>query len=103
MAFKVEKILDGETIKVVPKWEWITPDGTKLIGNELKITGYKLPVTNSSHINYAIDKLSKLLINREVVLKNPSLLKNNTEKIACSVFVDNVDVSQYFPEYKTSI
>ncbi|KRB55909.1 hypothetical protein [Flavobacterium sp. Root186] len=100
-AFKILQIVDGETIKVAPKWSLTTQDGTKLIGETLKIRGYNL--SNSSNKNYAVDKLNKLLTNKELILKNPQVIdrSNITDaKIICNVFVDDVDISNYFPEYK---
>ncbi|WP_026109950.1 hypothetical protein, partial [Flavobacterium sp. WG21] len=100
-AFKILQIVDGETIKVVPKWSLITPDGTKLIGDTLKVKGYDL--SHSSNKNYAVDKLKKLLTNKELILKNPKILDSSNitdAKISCNVFVDDIDISNYFPEYK---
>ncbi|QYJ67728.1 hypothetical protein [Flavobacterium litorale] len=99
MAFKVIEILNGEDIKVNPNWAWTNPEGVKLVGNTIKIKGYKLPNSNESHSDYAIAKLKKLIENREVVLKNPSVIEGNSSMISCNVFIDNVDVSHYFPEY----
>lgn len=102
-AFKILQVVDGETIKVIPKWSLTTPDGTKLIGETLKIKGYDL--SNSLNKEYAVDKLKKLLTNKELILKNPQVLdKVNVlnAKISCNVFVDDIDISNYFPEYKIS-
>ncbi|MEC4049575.1 hypothetical protein OX284_009060 [Flavobacterium sp. SUN046] len=102
MAFKVIKIIDGETIQVQPNWEWTAPDGENLVGDTLKINGYKIQNIDM-HSNYATDKLKTLLIDKIVVLKNPKRLKNENTKISCSVFINDIDVAYYFPEYRDSI
>lgn len=101
MSFKFEKVIDGQRIEVSPKWSINTDENTKITGNELTIIGYKIPENSDIHSNYAISKLNILLKNKELILKNPKILSTDPAKIACSVFVDNIDVSNYFPEYKT--
>lgn len=101
MAFRIVKVIDGETIQVKPNWEWTTPNGKRLVGDTLKISGYT--IQSDKHKNYAINKLLMLLADKELVLKNPKILSNNDTEIACSVFVNDIDVSYYFPEYKQSV
>jgi len=101
MTFKVLEIIDEYTIKVSPNWAWVTPEGKNLIGDKLRINGYIIP--SSYNKTYAKEKLSRLLINREVILKNPQVINESNIKISCRVFIDNIDVSHYFPEYKQMV
>lgn len=99
MAFRVSEIIDGQTITVIPRWRWTTPSGIVLRGYKVKIKGYNV-LKNSHSSHYAFDKLQKLLSNKELVLKNAEEIEGETNIIACNVFVENVDISNYFPEYK---
>ncbi len=92
--FKVNKIIDGDTIIVSPDWKWNAKEG-----NIVRIFGYLTP-GQGYPTEFAKNKLIKLLLNKEVELKAPFIPNNFPPKtIACRVFINSVDVSRYFPEF----
>lgn len=95
MAFKVTNIKDAETIEVTPKWAW-----REKVGNEVKIKGFSF---QSSSASFVIHKLSTLLKDKEVELKNPDFLDEKNSVIKCSVFLNEVDIAKYFPELNASL
>lgn len=100
-TFKVIDIIDGETIKLASNFKWNSPHGRIMVGNTVKINGYNLPPKDTFAYNYVKEKLELLLKNKMVVLKNPILFKGlEGESIICDVFIDNINVVSYFPEYK---
>lgn len=104
MKFKVIEIINVDTIKVSPEWFWEQPDGTKLQGNILRIWGYFTPPHGTFAANYAKEKLVKILQDQMVELKNPKKITNPAEAkntpIACDVYLNDVNIMLYFPEYK---
>jgi hypothetical protein len=95
--FTVIDIIDGNTIKVTG-WEW-----GKYAGTKVKIHGYN--IKGNDHNSFAKSKLQILLKDKQVELKNVvSAEKGAGEKddiITCSVFLNDIDISQYFPELTT--
>lgn len=91
--FRVTHIIDGDTIKVSPNWVW-----DKREGDIVKVLGYTTPQeTNQA---YAIDKLSNLILNKNVELKAPQYYTSpKSAAIGCRVYLNGVDVSKYFPEF----
>lgn len=99
--FKVIQIIDGDTIKVIPNFQWTDPNGQNITGDTLRILGYILPHKQTYGYGYAKQKLEKLLLNKTVVLTNAQIInETGINQTACNVLVDNVDVSNYFPEYR---
>ena len=99
--FKVIQVINGDTIKVAPNFQWTAPTGQNIAGDTLRVLGYILPVKQTYRYNYAKQKLEKLLLNKNIVLKNAQLInENNIQQTACEILVDNVDVAFYFPEYR---
>lgn len=100
-TFKVISVIDGDTIKVSPNFQWTTPNGQLITNDTVRILGYLLPNKQTYGYQYAKQKLEKLLLNRPVVLTNIQLITEFGQTWnACNVLVDNVDVSTYFPEYR---
>lgn len=100
-TFKVIEISDGETIKLATNFKWNSPNGRIMVGNTVKINGYSLPPKNTFAYNYAKEKLELLLKHKMVVLKNPMLYKSlEGESVICDIFIDNINVVSYFPEYR---
>lgn len=101
--FKVVEIIDGDTIKVTPRWKIKRPNGEVITGDTLRIFGYVLPKAGTDDFIYAKLKLQRLLQDKEVSLKNPSFLPTSEAKnalITCRVTLNDVDVSYYFPEFR---
>jgi hypothetical protein len=110
MKFKVIEIIDADTIKVSPIWIWKKEDGSTLQGDTLRIWGYFIPPTGTSASQYAKEKLIKILLNQMIELKNPRIISkpdfipilesDKKPQIACDVYLNDVNIILYFPEYK---
>ena len=92
-AFKVESIIDGDTIRVSPKWNFNNKKG-----DIVKVLGYTTPT--EIHQSYATSKLKKLLSGQSIDLKNPRQFTADSDALLCSVFLNGVDIATYFPEFK---
>lgn len=98
MAFKVTKILTPNTLEIASRWAW-----NEYAGNTVKIKGFNISDTQTGA--FIINKLSSLLLNKEVELKNPSnpvKNTNNNDEVTVSVYLNGVDISVYFPELKAT-
>jgi hypothetical protein len=53
-------------------------------------------------MSFVINKLNTLINNSLIELKNPlhSNEENGKKIISCSVYLNNIDISHYFPELK---
>jgi hypothetical protein len=95
--FNVTDIIDGNIIAVAG-WQWNGYEGKKV-----KIAGYNIKGSETN--SFAKSKLQILLKDKQVELKNVvGAEKGIAEKddiITCSVFLNDIDISQYFPELTT--
>lgn len=99
--FKVIEIIDCITIKTLPSWHWKNRDGKELTGDTIRVLGYNSPTTENEK-SASKKKLESLLLNKYVVLKNPvEILDNNMANIGCNVFLNDVDIANYFPEFSS--
>ena len=102
-AFKITEIINATTIRTAPKWALtitnnITNELTKYSGDRVIITGLK----SQPNDEYVKDRLSKVLLNKEVDLFNATLVDStdhNNTLISCQVYIDKTNVVYYFPEY----
>ena len=94
--FVVTKIIDGNTIEVTPGWKI-----GDIKGNQIKIRGY-LPY-DADYDVFASDRLKNFLLLQIVQLKDPASVINQgvIEMLLCSVYLNGVDVSRYFPDMKS--
>lgn len=94
--FTVTHIINGNTIKVQPGWTW-----NNVNGDLVQIKGYNV---SPAYTTLAIHRLNTLLINKQVELKNAvsTNLTINGNEVVCSVYLNGIDISQYFPELKTT-
>lgn len=92
MAFQVINIIDGDTIRVSPNWVL-----GEHKGDIVRVKGYRTP--KETEQGFATKKIRNLLINKLVDLKNAAKLNSDSEALLSSVFLDNVDIATYFPEY----
>jgi len=93
MAFTVININDDGIIKIIPKWKWID-----IYGDLVKIEGIDI---NFEARAFTIDKLKTILLLQSVELKNPKQVEDQI--IYCSVFLNEIDISIYFPELDNNI
>jgi hypothetical protein len=97
MAFRVTEIINANTIKISPRWAW---EG--YAGEFIKIKNFNTTSVDVS--NFIKTKLSNLLLNKEVELKNPTNATkgaNNNDEITVNVYLNGVDISVYFPEMRS--
>lgn len=100
--FKVIEIVSVDVIKLSPDWK-VVLDGVEISGQTVKILGYTASTTEEFEVEYTMEKLKILLLNKSVLLANPVLTPNdeNTQaKISCKVLLNDIDIANYFPEYR---
>lgn len=88
--FRVTSVIDSNTIKV-DGWNWNNKEG-----NLVKIRGYKPPVGQGQYLK---NRLSSLVLNNHVELVNARFVYDKDDIIICDVYLNGVNVAQYFPEY----
>jgi endonuclease YncB( thermonuclease family) len=89
MKRKVIRIIDGDTFEVAPGWEW---EG--LTGSVVRPVGYDTPEWGEPGYREARDKLKRLILNKEVELKDP--IKLSYERLLCYVIFQGKDLAGYF-------
>jgi hypothetical protein len=97
MAFKVKEIKSAGLIEVEPRWSW-----NGQTGSLVKIPGFNSISPNTT--DFIITKLNTLILGKDVDLKNPVngiLNIENNAQIEASVYLNNIDITVYFPELKT--
>lgn len=97
--FKIKAILDNNNIQVTPNWTWRDRKG-----KEIRVRGLfakKIESFGNFKIN---EKLQKLLLDKYIVMKNPEPIFTLDGKIAefilCDIYLNGVNVINYFPEIK---
>jgi len=93
--FTVTQIINGITFRVIPGWKWNNYEGSLVVIKGIQTDpSYNLLITH---------RLNNLLINRPIELKNATKIINLPEGTAihCSVYLNEIDITQYFPEVKT--
>jgi len=93
MSFKVIKIIDGDTFEVSPKWKWNNQEG-----NIVRANGYDTPEEGQPGYQAAKDKLTRLILGKEVELKNP--IKITYGRLLCDVYYQGKNLVDYLPEYQ---
>jgi len=99
--FKVIDIINGDILKLSPGWTWKLSDDKTINGETIKISGIHLPIRESYEYSFTVEKLKKLLLNKTITIKNPiALSETDGVLIAGRIVLNDVDVADYFPEYK---
>lgn len=93
MSFKVVKIIDGDTFEVSPNWEWGDQKG-----NTVRAKGYNAPEEGQPGYEEAKEKLRRLILGKEVELKDP--IKVTFGRLLCDVYYQGKNLADYFPEYQ---
>ncbi len=101
--FRLLGVIGSNTIRITPVWEWNGNSGTIV-----NINGYAFPESLSQPIKvihgYILQqRLQTLIQGFEIKLLNPvSVYRIGDENcIKCDVFLNGVNIANYFPEYKT--
>src|SRR4030042_3118024 len=95
MVFKVTKVIDGDTFEVSPNWQWNDKTGSVLRAN-----GYNTPEEGKQGYQDSKDKLSDLILNKEVELVKA--IKISYGRLLCDVKYNGKNLADYFPEYQQS-
>ncbi len=93
MSFKVTEVIDGDTFKVTPNWEWKGQSGDTVRPN-----GYDTPEKGERGYDQATTKLNNLILGKEVELKNPITFTYG--RLLCDVYINGKNLKDYFPEYQ---
>ncbi len=93
MSFKVTEVIDGDTFKVTPNWEWAGQSG-----NTVRPNGYNTPEEGERGYDQATTKLSKLIQGKEVELNNPITFTYG--RLLCDVYLNGNNLKNFFPEYQ---
>jgi hypothetical protein len=93
MSFTVIKVIDGDTFEVSPHWNWNDQTGRVVIAH-----GYTAAKRGEPGYQSAKDKITDLILNKEVELTRPVKLTCNM--LLCVVEYNGKNLADYFPEYK---
>ena len=89
MTHTVTKIIDGDTFEISPNWKWNGQEG-----NVVRPRGYDTPERGEPGYLGAKEKLSSLILNKEVELKNPIGL--TYDRLLCDVYCEGKSLVEYF-------
>lgn len=93
MAWKVVNVIDGDTFEVSQNWRW---RGKK--GSLVRPRGYNAPERTDPGYQEAKDKLTKLILGKEVELGKAVSIDRG--RLVCYVYYEGKSLDDYFPEYK---
>ena len=92
MLYTVEFIIDGDTFTISPNWDF-----KGLAGNHVRPTGYDAPELIAPGGEAAKEKLSRLIKNKEIELRNPVTISYG--RLVCDVLYQGKSLADYFPEH----
>lgn len=93
MAFRVVEVIDGDTFRVSPPWQW---QGRR--GDIVRVLGYDAPEEGEPGYWEAKDKLTRLIFGKEVELRDP--VRITYGRLLCEVYVGGRNLADFFPEYQ---
>ena len=91
MDFKVIEIIDGDTFKVSPGWEWNNQRGSVVRAN-----GYDTPEEGEMGYQTAKNRLTELILGKEVDLENA--IRITYGRLLCDVYYNEKNIADYFSE-----
>ena len=94
-TFTVVAVRDGNTIEVSPDWEFADETGVYV-----QAKGYNAPKTGKAAMSFE-QRLSTLLLNREIELKSPEGVQRN--RLVCEVYYNGMNLAEYFSEYREQL
>ena len=89
MKYKVTRIIDGDTFEVSPDWEF-----ESRTGNIVRPRGYDTAEWGDPGYQEAKDKLTNLILNKEVELRNP--IKLSYGRLVCDVYYQKKKLGEFF-------
>ncbi len=98
--FKVIKIVDYNKIQTQPRWKWVNRDGQTLIGDLVKINGFKEIANNETLKAFVIQRLQSLLSGNYVTFSSAFQVTGENAILCCNVILNGVNIVNYFPDIK---
>jgi endonuclease YncB( thermonuclease family) len=92
-TFTVRSVIDGDTFDVSPSWEW-----NGQTGNRVRPAGYDAPEMHQYGGQAAKEKLSRLILGKQVELRNPHTIDRG--RLVCDVFVGGKNLADYFMAFR---
>jgi len=92
--FTVTEVIDGDTFRVKPPWEW-----KNKTGDIVRPTGYNTPEEGEPGYEEAKRRLIDLILNKKVEVKNAKAIDKYSRLVA-DVYYNGKNLADYFPEYK---
>ena len=92
--FTVNEVIDGDTFKVKNGWKW----GDKT-GEIVRPTGYDTPEKGQSGYEEAKKKLSNLILDKKVDIKDVKTV-DVYGRLVADVYSNGNNLADYFSEYK---
>ena len=92
MSFSVTEVVDGDTFKVSPNWSWNNQSGDIIRAN-----GYNTPERGQPGYEEAKAELTKLILNKNIDLKNP--IRITYGRLLCDVYLSEKNISETFSKY----
>lgn len=93
--FFVKEIIGVNKIKIKGSWTYRHSDG-----NEVIVRGVP-SLTDQDHMyKEAKDRLSYLLLDQYILLKEAEFTDDSKKIIICDVLLNNVNISKYFPDFE---
>lgn len=93
MNFTVRRVIDGDTFEVSPNWKW-----NEQTEHVVRANGYDTPEEGQPGYQEAKDRLTNLILGKEVELKDP--IRITYGRLLCDVYYNGTNLADYFPEYK---
>lgn len=86
MSFTVTQVIDGDTLAVKPNWSWEDESGSRV-----RLAGVNAPELNEYGGPAAKRRLSDLVLNATVELKNAKTFSYG--RLVCDVFLNGRNVA----------
>ena len=93
MITRAVEVIDGDTFRVSPGWRW-----DERSGDIVRPCGYNAPERGQPGYYEAKEKLERLILGRDVDLRNP--IKITYGRLLCEVYLGGANLATYFPEYQ---
>jgi endonuclease YncB( thermonuclease family) len=91
--FTVSEVIDGDTFKVKNGWKW-----DNKTGDTVRPTGYNTPEENERGYEEAKRRLSNLILNKTVDIKNAKTI-DDYGRLVADVYYNGKNLADYFSEY----
>ena len=93
MKLEVKSVITPDSFELKSPWEFDDESGYIVV-----IRGINTTQASEKEIPRARERLSKLILNKRIQLKNPTLLSRG--KVYCDVYFKGENIVDYFPEYQ---